>query len=277
MPLFTDDIGLARVAYSALEARATAAESRAAALEVANRAIAIHEPLTIEDSRKLGNSVLLTLAANTQLQARQEQVVASKADITLGNVIAAYGLAAAIAESTMPDRAIPTISASLRSYMILENGDVGLRFWQPEIGGGAFATSTFDLVKTPPASGAITPLRLFRVLQAKLAAYASPFWQTRGPSVSILVSCATTLAETAAWNFRFLLGQATQLAALESQLAGATFASSDATLVTAYKTATAALATLTTALAAKTTPVAGDFFALEAALDVTTRAATLLG
>jgi hypothetical protein len=73
-----------------------------------------------------------------------------------------------------------------------------------------------------------------------------------------------------------LLQEATTIAALETSLATAAAASGPAGATAAWSAAVANLTTLTAAQNARANHVAGDLYALTAALDATTKAAANL-
>jgi|GEM_PF-5297595 len=265
MPLYAQSIQEARGAYDVLEIRAVNAELHASILQRLLDEITIHEPLTIRESRILGDHVVEAVAKNVVLERQRDDAVAAKADIPLQAFVVGIGMTLAIAEQTMPDRAIPTASGSIRSAIVLEGGAIGLRFWQPELAGMVMSTTAFEITKIPSSGNAPAP-RLFTVLQGKIALFGMPRWTGLAPTPALLVAASSLLGEAGSWTFASIVAATNTIAANESALASASSAS-------AFRDATATLRALATMLTGKATPVAGDVYALVAALAATTRAA----
>lgn len=266
MPLYAQSIDEARGAYDVLEVRAVNAELHASILQRRLDEIAIHEPLTIRESRILGDSVLATVAQNSVIERQRDDAVATKADISLQGFVASVGTTLTIAEQTMPDRAIPTASGSIRSGIVLENGAIGLRLWQPELAGMVMSTTTFNIVKIP-SSGNVPAPRLFTVLQDKLALFGTSRWTALSPTPALLVATSALLGEAGSWTFASIVAAANTIASNESGLATASTS-------VVFRAATATLRALATTLVGKATPVAGDVEALVTALAATTAAAS---
>ena len=201
MALITNNIYEARSAYSSLELLAQASQQNVVTLQATvDNLTAIHAQL-VDSVRLQGEFTASQISTNGQLTAQQATAVSP--DISLDNFIAALGLSIALAEATMPDRAISGVQASVQSYLTFApdpNGVMvpGLRLYQPELGEPtALATTSFELAKTVSA-GAPAPRSLYTVLQAKQTTFADPFWTkfTSGnpatqPAVSIVAEVGT--------------------------------------------------------------------------------------
>jgi hypothetical protein len=286
MPLITGNILEARMAYSALEALAAGAEQNAALLQATVANLAAIPAEQAVRSQVLHDFVVNQAAANSQLVADQAAQVSP--DVSLEGFIASLGLAVALAEASMPDRTINSVKAVVQSYLTLDTGPdgvskvVGLRLYQPDLGAPtALATTTFEIAKTAPVTGAPTPRSLYVVLQEKQAVFSHPFWTTftaGAPPAQLAANVVTQvtmmLADTEAWRMPFLVDHATAIAALETSLAAAIGPAAPSPTVAAYAGAVAALSALTAA--PRPFYVAGDLYALTAALDATTRIAQVL-
>lgn len=278
MPLFTEDIELARTAYDALEARLRSAEERSRQLEVLLEEARVTAAPHQANVRLLRDQVIRLEADKVQARLEVEKLTQAKAEVTLDRLIESMGLATAVGEASMPDRVIPSLSATLQTYVAPGEPGVGLRFQPPELGGlGAGLSSTsFDLAKVPSRAGTPAPPNLYTVLQEKQQTYTDPAWARFSDAGRIVVDIATVLASTGSWSFPYLLEAATKIAGREKNLAAgvAQFAPQEATA--AYRSSVEALAALTSALSSKPRPVAGDLMVLSSALDATTRVARLL-
>ena len=89
-----------------------------------------------------------------------------------------------------------------------------------------------------------------------------------------MIEVAKVFAAIGGWSFAYVLQEATTIAGLETTLAGLLTGVTPAAAVTAYTSAVQALTALTLTLAARSTYVAGDLYALAAALDATTTLAS---
>ena len=286
MALITNNIYEARSAYSSLELLAQASQQNVVTLQATvDNLTAIHAQL-VDSVRLQGEFTASQISTNGQLTAQQATAVSP--DISLDNFIAALGLSIALAEATMPDRAINGVQASVQSYLTFApdpNGVMvpGLRLYQPELGEPtALATTSFELAKTVSA-GAPAPRSLYTVLQAKQTTFADPFWTkfTSGnpatqPAVSIVAKVGTVFSMIGNWSFPYLLQEASTIAGLETTLAGLLTGVTPANAVAAYTVSVEALTSLLQTLGARSVHVAGDLFALAAALDATTNLASAL-
>jgi hypothetical protein len=89
-----------------------------------------------------------------------------------------------------------------------------------------------------------------------------------------VIEVAKVFAAIGGWSFPYVLQEASTIAGLETTLAGLLTGVTPAAAVTAYTSSVQALTTLTQTLAARSTYVAGDLYALTAALDATTTLAS---
>lgn len=288
MPLFTDNIEQARLAYRALEQRAQAAETRAQALQAIVDQLKATQPAADVDVQQLRQRVADLEGDRVGLQRRLDLALQTRSDQTVQNFIAALGLAVAIGEATMPDRVISSVAANLQAYLTAAPApaEVGLRFFEPgiETDPSALSSAAFEIAKIPPQPGVPVPTSLYTVLQDKQSVYTGVFW-TRfttstqppsQPSADLVATLAMVLANTGGWSFAFLVQSATSIGTLEQSLASLVAAAMTGDAVTAYSAAADSLLALTKALGAKDVPVAGDLFALTASLANTTSAARRL-
>ncbi len=286
MPLLTSDIFQARSAFATLEFRTQSAEMAVAALQSTVDTLSIAHQAIFDNSKIEHDFTLGQIAVNTQQNAQQASQVSP--DLTLENFIAALGLSIALAEATMPDRTLGSVSASVQSFLTFNPGPdgvtkvPGLRLYQPELGAPtALATTSFDITKTPGAPGATPPKSLYSVFQEKQALYSADFWMgikagtpPSAQASQIVTVIATVFANIGSWSFPYLLQQAATIAASETALAaalpGASAPPAPAAAVAAYAAAVTGLTNLLGALNARTIFVAGDLYALAAALDSST-------
>jgi hypothetical protein len=278
------DIRSAATAYANLELLANAAQQNVVTLQASLDAVSAQHQQLVDSVQQQSSLTTALIPANATLTANQATAVAP--DLTLDNFIAALGLSIALAEATMPDRVINSVQASVQSYLTVTPGPnntnvAGLRLYQPELGDPtALTTTSFELAKTTtPDTPA--PRSLYTVLQAKQAAFDNSFWTkfssgtpAAQPAAEIVVEIAKVFAAIGGWSFPYLLGEATTIAGYETTLAGLLSGGTPADAVTAYAASVQALTTLTQSLAARSTYEAGDLFALTAALDATTTAAS---
>ena len=179
MPLITNDISQARAAFSVMEFRAQAAEQSATTLKASlDQLSATQQALT----HSVGLQLQYTTSQaqiNGQLAAQQANQIVP--DVALDDFIGALGLSLALAEATMPDRAISSVSVTVQSYLTVATGPdnvtqvTGFRLYQPELGApSALATTSFELNKLAPPPGTPAPRSLYSVLQDKQATFGKP-------------------------------------------------------------------------------------------------------
>ena len=291
MPLVTNNIEEAHIAYGALETRAVSAEQRADVLQATVDRLTAMQPISATLANQLAQHTVDQEAANAQLRA--QQVAQVSPDVPVDRFIASLGLAAAIGEASMPDRAVASIAAAVQGYLMLSPGPGGtpivpaLRFYQPEFGApGSAGSVSFEIAKTPPSSGAAAAPNLYAVLQHKQSVFTDPVWSRFvtatqppvQPAQQIVVEIAKVFASTGAWDFSFLVQEASAIAAFETGLVSLLAGAVSPQRAASYSAAVAALTALVRALdpQVKAVPVAGDIFALAAALDASTRIAETL-
>jgi hypothetical protein len=271
MPLYTDNIEQARAAYAKLEERVQSAEQRAERLQSVIEDLKKRIPLTVEEASSLRQVVLDREAQIIKLKDQLQATAEPSTGVLLDNFIAMLGLAAAIGEASMPDRAIASVAATLQAHIALQAGSVGLRFYQPASSTAVgLATTSFEINKVPPPAGVSAPRNLYMVLETKQKLYTDSFWTRFETAGQIIAEIAKVIADTGAWNFGFLVQSALRIADLERNLAGLIAGAAPLERVKAYSAAADGLRTMCQALAAKTNPVAGDLFLLTAAVDLTT-------
>jgi hypothetical protein len=288
MPLVTNNMFEARTAVSDLELRAQSSQQAVVTLQATVDRLSTVQA-TLSDSMRLQSAFTATqLAVNGTLNAQQAAAVSP--DITLDNFIAALGLSLALAEATMPDRTINSVSATVQSFLTFNPGPdgvtkvPGLRLYQPELGAPtALATTSFDLAKTVSGTNAQTPRSLYAVLQFAQSVFAGAFWTqfTTGnpptqPAQQIVAEVVKIFAAIGGWSFPYLLQEATTIATLETTLSSLIASAKPSGPAAAYASSVAALSTLTQTLAARSTHVAGDLFALTSALDASTNLAAAI-
>jgi hypothetical protein len=290
MALVTGNISQARAAYAAMEFRAQAAEHSVTALKASLDLLSASQAAL---TKSIGVQVQYTTnqaQINGQLAAQQASQISP--DVSLDDFISALGLAVALGEATMPDRAISSVAVTVQSYLTVAVGPgnttrvTGFRLYQPELGApSALATTSFELSKLAPQPGTPALRNMYSVLQDKQAVFADAFWTKFSggtppaePAQQLVIEITKVFANVGTWSFPFLLQEATTIAGLETTLIGLLGGSVPAPQLTAYTTVVAALSTLTTALnpATRKNYVAGDLFALSAALDATTKVANML-
>ena len=279
MPLITDDIEEARLAYVNVEARAQSAELRADALQGTVDKLRAQMPLSVQLVATLSQQTTDQAAVNAQLKTQQVTQVLS--DMPLGDFVSAVGMSAALGEATMPDRTISSITTTVTAF---HTPDGGLRFYQPELGDpGSAGKTTFSLVKTPGQAGTPAPRNLYLVVESAQVAFDNLFWAQFAtaatpptqPAQEIVTEAARLLANVGSWNFPFLVQEAGTIASLEATLATLLAERSAGPKVAAFAAAAQTLAKLVQAFdpAVKANPVVGDILALTAALDTTVRIA----
>lgn len=279
MPLVTDNIEEARLAYVNVEARAQSAEFRAAALQDTVDKLRAQIPISAQLAATLTQQTTDQAAVNAQLKTQQVTQILS--DIPLSSFIAAVGMSAALGEATMPDRTIPAITATLTAFHTPQGG---LRFYQPELGDpGSAGKTSFSLVKTPGQAGSPAPRNLYLVVESAQVVFDKPFWAQFAtatappaqPAQLIVTEAAKMLSNVGSWSFPVLVQEAGLIALLEITLAGLLAGRSAAPQVAAFASAAQTLGKLVQSFdsALKPNPVAGDLLTLTAALDTTIRIA----
>jgi hypothetical protein len=287
MPLIAVNLDEARSAYAALESRAVSAELNLANLRQTVDTLTAKQADLVDRAKLLTSFTVDQAQSNAQLLAQQAGEVSP--DIGLDNFIGALGLAIALGEASMPDRCVNSVSTTLQAYLTLNTDPegvakvVGIRFYQPELGQPtALATASFEISKIPPEPGVPAPRSLYSVLQSKQAIYTDPFWlqfssgtPPSQPAVQVITAVAGVLANIGGWTFPLIVQAAAAVAASETTLAGLLVTLKQRELESDYANAVAALISLTAALnpATRSNFVAGDLYALTAALDATTRLA----
>jgi hypothetical protein len=274
MPLITEDIAEAREAYARLEERLASAERRASAAAAGlGDLLATHQTL-LDATGVLQQRILDLEGANIELQRQLDQVTRLRADVGLAGFVASVGLAAALGEASMPDRAVSNLSASIRTFLTPGGGAPGLRFPQPEFGdvGAGLTTTSFQLAKTPILTDAPAPRPLYIVVQDKQLIYSAPRFAGIPTAGQLVASTIRLLTDTGAWSFGFLVQEAGTIGSLEAILAGA-LPDQPAGARETLAQAAAALSALTERLMTVTNPGAGDLLALSPAMDATSRAA----
>ncbi len=284
MPLITTDIHVAASAYNNLELLSAATQRNVVTLQASLNTISAQHAQLVDTARAQNDLTTTLIPANATLTANQAAAVSP--DLTLDNFIAALGLSIALAEATMPDRAINSVQASVQSFLTISQGAnntkvAGMRLYQPEFGNpSALTTTSFELAKTT-TPGVPAPRSLYTVLQAKQAAFDDPFWTKFSsgtppaqPAAEIVIEVAKVFAAMGSWSFPYVLQEATTIANLETTLVSLLNGVPPAAAVTAYTSSVQALTALTQSLASRSTYVAGDLYALAAALDATTTLAS---
>jgi uncharacterized protein YhaN len=285
VPLYTDNIDEARAAYQALELRTQTAEKRLAIVQSALNHSVLQQSISDAEARRLRQEVVNSEAAKVTLQLQVQKLEQQniQTDVTLEAFIASLGLALAVGEASLPDRAISSASASLQSYFALKAGSstVGLRLPQPESAGfEGLSNASFDLAKIPPPLGSAKTPNLYAVLEEKQRVYSDPSWSriAAAPAASAAAVSATTglvgeitrvLASTEAWRFSFLVAEAAAIASGEQNLV-ASLTAVYPEPAAAYQAAIHDLSALCAQLGAKAMPTAADFYSLASALDATT-------
>jgi hypothetical protein len=286
MPLVALNLDQARSAYSALELRTAAAESHVSVLQATVDTLNAAQSTLVDRANLLTEFTVIHAQANAQLVA--DQVNQISPDAQLNRFVAALGMAAALAEASMPDRTIDAVTASVQMYLTFGtapdgSSSIGVRLYQPELGvPAALATTSFEMKKVPPQPGVPAPVSLYSVLQRKQAAYTQAFWgqfasaaPPSHPAADIVATIGITLSNVGVWSFPFLVQQASAIAAAETILASRAAETAPSGATAAYSAAVAALASATAGFTAAdpTLAVAGDLYALAAVLDASTRRA----
>jgi hypothetical protein len=269
MPLFTDQLGAARIAYNALEMRALSAEMRVIQLTAALAATGAEAPNVALLRQRIANLEAQTVELNNQL----DDLKRARADASLQQLIEAMALSAALGEASMPGRTIESLSASVKAHVTADAGGVALRFQPPELGAvnlGALGTTNFAIAKVPPPAGTTAPGNFHALLLETQAIYG----RVNTPGASdlarkIVLAATQAITDTGSWSVPYLASLAATLADLQNQLA----AGDNRPSAGALRARCQALAELSKVLAAKSNPVAGDLYALTTVFGETTIAA----
>ncbi len=278
MPLFTNEIGAARVAYDAVESRAVNAELRASKLDALLADLRARPPFAVDEVAGLRQRMADLESENVKLREQLQGLLRDRAQITLQTFIEALGLAAAVGEATMPGRAISSFTARMQAFISMISGGIGLSFQAPELASRSAGLSTisFGLEKIPPQSGVAAAPNLYSVLEEKQRLYTDSFWSRFDMVPETIAEINRVLLDTGAWNFTYLAEAAGAIAALEQRLALATSALISNESASAYVTAARSLGVLADRLKKKVNPVVGDLLAITSSLDATTKAAVSL-
>ncbi|MGA8532538.1 MAG: hypothetical protein WB615_00355 [Candidatus Tumulicola sp.] len=290
MPLVAENIEQARTAYAALESRAVSAETHVATLQASIQTLSAVVPVLLERNTTLTNFTAGQVQQNSQLVSQQATQVSP--DTPLAGFIASLGLAAALGEATMPDRTVNSLASTVQCFLSLSepaadgSRSVGLRFYQPELGAPtALATTSFEIAKTPAQPGTSAPRSLYSVFSEKQTLFGDPFWAPFvtgsppvSPAVQVAIESTKILSVIPSWTFAFLVQESSAIAVFETNLAAILSSGATAASATPFAAAVAALTALVKRLTANAgPPVAGDLYALAAALDLTTKTAALIG
>lgn len=202
-----------------------------------------------------------------------ERVRQARAQASFAGFVRSFGLAVAVGEATMPDRAVSSVSVSAQAYLVPDEGGVGLRFQPAESAArpAGLSTAAFELAKLPAAGPALPSL--YAVLEEKQRVYSSEPWASRRETRALLAEISRTLADTGAWDLPFLAERAAAIAKLEQELVRAQAPRRRTEVAARARAAVDELASLTGRLQLEREPVAGDLYALVAALHASTRAA----
>jgi hypothetical protein len=210
----------------------------------------------------LRQRVLDLEAENLELKERLARAEQTRADISLAGFVQSLALDVALGEATMPDRVVTPVSVSASTYLLPSDGGIGLRFQPPELADrpAGLSSTSLKLAKVPAVEGRMPP-GLYAVLQEKQRVYGTPAaGRIEG---RIVAEVGKVLAAAGAWTLPFLAESAVRIGELELKLAesaGDEGRSRDATT----------LLELARSSLARRRSVAGDLYALAAALDATT-------
>lgn len=217
---------MAAAAYENLELLSDATQRNVVTLQASLDTITAQHLQLVDTVRAQSDLTSTLIPANAALTVTQVGNVSPT--VTLDNFIAALGLSIALAEATMPDRAINSVQASVQSYLTITPGAnntnvAGLRLYQPELGEpSALTTTSFELAKTT-TPGAPAPRSLYTVLQAKQATFDNSFWTKFSsgtpptqPAAEIVIEVAKVFAAIGGWSFAYILQEATAIASLET-------------------------------------------------------------
>jgi hypothetical protein len=185
----------------------------------------------------------------------------------LHDFVDAFGLAAALGDASMPDRALAFIKVSTLAAISVQDSEVWLTF--PRLTASisaALPTVSFDLVKTPLSHGVPANQSMYSVLLDMQALYSSAFWTDQPSAHQLVIETTRVMGDSAGWTMPYLLDAAETLARAEEELARLTMDASDSQSSLPLSAAAGAVTDLCHALRAKPTLVAGDLEALTTAL-----------
>jgi hypothetical protein len=215
-------------------------------------------------------------AENARLQKELEDVQRSTTDVSFAGLVGSLAAAAAVTEAAVPGRAVVSLGLTLRSYLALDGGALGVRFVPPELTASpvGLSTTSIELAKVPPAEGGPPP-NLHAVLESKQRLFAHPAFEGVAAAARVVAEAGTALATTSAWSLESIVQLAASLGAVEREVASAVAGNRPAEAVSAFRAAVDELAGLAATVAGRGA-VAADVPALAGALEATTRAASAL-
>ena len=290
MPLVADNIEQARSAYAALETRAVTAETHVATLQASLQTLQAVVPTLVDRNNVLTQYTVGQVQQNSQLVSQQAQQSLARYPARRLHRFAGP----CPPRSPNPPCRIArwvSLASTVQCFLSLSapaadgSRSVGLRFYQPELGAPtSLAPTSFEIAKVPNHTGTSTPRTLYTVLADKQSLYADSFWTpfTGGtpavaPATQIVIESSEMLASVSSWTFAFNMQESGKIAAFEANLATRRGSGATAAAAAPFAAAVAALAALLKRLTGNTAaPVAGDLYALSAALDLTTKTAALI-
>jgi hypothetical protein len=204
-----------------------------------------------------------------ELLRQRDELARVKAELSLGDFARSLGRAATVAEAAAPDRAVRSLSATIRGHFTPEPDGIGIRFQPPELGGqtAGLGSASLQLAKVPPAPDAAAPSNLTAVLQEKQALYADERWARKAEGRRVVAEITRVLGLLP--GAPELVEAAASIAAHERRMA-LSFRGGEGQ---PYRTATRSLVWLVNAITAKADASAGDLLALGAGLAATTATA----
>jgi hypothetical protein len=204
-----------------------------------------------------------------ELVRQRDELARAKAEMSLGDFARSLGRAATVAEAAAPDRAVRSLSATIRAHFTPEPDGIGIRFQPPELGGltAGLGSASLELAKVPPAPDAAAPSNLTAVLQEKQALYSDEHWPRKAEGRKVVGEITRVLGLLPVAPE--LVAAAASIAAHERRMA-LSFRGGEGQ---PYRTATRALIWLVNAITAKADASAGDLLALGASLAATTATA----
>jgi hypothetical protein len=212
-------------------------------------------------------------AENARLQKELEDVQRSTTDVSLAGLVGSLAAAAAVTEAAVPGRAVVSLGLTLRSYLALDGGALGVRFVPPELTASpvGLSTTTIELAKVPPAEGGPPP-NLHAVLESKQRVFADPAFQGVGAAARVVAEAGTALATASSWSLESIVQLAASIGSVEQDVASALAGRRPAEELAAFSSAVEELVALASTVAGRGA-VAADVSALAAALEATTVAA----
>jgi hypothetical protein len=210
-------------------------------------------------------------AENIELREQLEQVGRSRAELPFAGLVDSVGLAVALGEATMPAHAISSVSMSAQAFLVPNGDGVGVRFQPPELADRAVgqSTATFELAKVPGEGPAIPSL--YAVLHEKRRLYSGAPFASGKDGKQLALELSRTLGAADSWTVEFLARQAEAIATLERRFTG----TARSGLAADARAAADEVLALADRLRRRR-PVAGDIYALAAALRASTSATTAL-